>query len=1067
MLGPVTLAPGDTLTLPASLAAPARPGGVTISLTSSDPSKVRVSPDNIYVPEGATAPLSPPRVTGIDFGSAAISASAYGLAGTSQIVQVAGRLSGPQSQTIIKGATAQLMFALASPLTSALTLTVSSDNPAVAIAPPAVTIPANGTTAVVPVTAVSAGTALVRVSALPYVIESIVSINVQAPGNITVPAVSMKLGQIVPFPVTLGTPAPAGGAVVSLTSSDSNLVQLTQSSILIPAGATTPAIQPQVIAENIGVATITVSAPGYITATQQAVVTATITMLPQTLAIPAGGTGILSMMLSSAAPSGVPVTPDRAAGGFVEALTVQLSSSDSRIASVQPNVKFYPDGSSVTTVVVVVTGVASGTAIIHASALPAVPDATATVIVGGGSSVPSAIVASGGTPQSAQSGMPFGLPLSALVTDAASRPVPGITVTFTPPASGPGLSFAGGFNTAVTDSLGIARSATATANGLPGTYTVTASVPGVAGVATFLLTNTSGPAGSILLPSLISVGPGQSAPFPITLTAPAPSPGVAVALTSSNTALLTVSPSTVFIGAGATTPLSQPLVTGVNFGSSNVNASAAGYNSGSQAVQVSGALSFLPPALTITGLVTQSLSLLLNTPAPANGLNVQLSSNNPGCASVPPSATMPPGATVTSFLVTAVSNGQCAITASAAAPNIPPVTASVTVTGNSDIVLPSGIGVGPGDFATFPVALSNPARTGVIVALASSDTSKVTVNPGSVYISQGSTTPGVQPIVTGVNFGTSTISASAYGLAGTSQIVRVTGRLSGPLNVTIQRGTTSQLTFVLPVPASGALTLMVTSDNPGVATVPASVTIPAMGTAAVVPVTGVNAGTTSVRVSALPDLAESVVTINVQAPGNITLPAVSMKLGQVVPFPIALGTPAPPGGLVVSFNSSDANAVAISPSSVFIQAGATTPAVQPQVTATNIGVVSITASAPGYITASQQVVVTATITIYPQTLTVPVGGMRILSLELSSAAPSGVPITPDRGAGGFVEGLTVQLSSSDSRVATLQPAVQFYPDGSSVTTVTVVVTGVAPGTAVIRASALPSVPEATATIIVQ
>ncbi len=102
---------------------------------------------------------------------------------------------------------------------------------------------------------------------------------------------------------------------------------------------------------------------------------------PQTLTIPIGGYAILSMILSSAAPSGVPITPDRGAGGFVEALTVKLSSSAPHIAAVQPTVQFYPDGSSITTVVVVVNGLAPGTAVIHANALPAIPDVTATVIV--------------------------------------------------------------------------------------------------------------------------------------------------------------------------------------------------------------------------------------------------------------------------------------------------------------------------------------------------------------------------------------------------------------------------------------------------------------------------------------------------------------------------------------------------------------------------------------------------------------------------------------------------------------------------------------------------------------
>jgi hypothetical protein len=104
-------------------------------------------------------------------------------------------------------------------------------------------------------------------------------------------------------------------------------------------------------------------------------------MQPQTLTIPVGGTALLAMLLSSEAPSGVPVTGDRAANGFVEALTVQLSSSNSSIASVQPSVLFYSDGSSITTVVVVVSGHAPGTAVIQASSLPAIPPAMATVIV--------------------------------------------------------------------------------------------------------------------------------------------------------------------------------------------------------------------------------------------------------------------------------------------------------------------------------------------------------------------------------------------------------------------------------------------------------------------------------------------------------------------------------------------------------------------------------------------------------------------------------------------------------------------------------------------------------------
>ena len=275
--------------------------------------------------------------------------------------------------------------------------------------------------------------------------------------------------------------------------------------------------------------------------------------------------------------------------------------------------------------------------------------------------------------------------------------------------------------------------------------------------------------------------------------------------------------------------------------------------------------------------------------------------------------------------------------------------------------------------------------------------------------------------------------------------------------------------FVLSWPVPTAVTLVVSSDNPAVARIPASVTIPANASMAVVPVTAVSAGTTVIHVGALPDIAESTVSITVQAPGSITVSSgVTVALGESATFPVTLGTPAPVGGLVVTLVSSHSATVSISPNSVFIPAGATTPYAQPVVTGNNIGVATITASAPDYLTASQQVPVTATIVMSPATLVIPAGGTRLLALALSAAAPSiGSPITPDRGANGFVEGLTVQLSSSDSRVATLQPTVQFYPDGSSITTVVVVVTGAAPGTAVIHASALPFIPDVTATVIVQ
>src|SRR6185312_16068962 len=97
---PLTVAPGGAVPLAVLLTNPAGPGGVTVTLASSDPSKIALSSNSVYIPSGLTAPYGQPRVTGINFGTAAISASAFGLAGSTQTVRVTAVLSGPPAQSL-------------------------------------------------------------------------------------------------------------------------------------------------------------------------------------------------------------------------------------------------------------------------------------------------------------------------------------------------------------------------------------------------------------------------------------------------------------------------------------------------------------------------------------------------------------------------------------------------------------------------------------------------------------------------------------------------------------------------------------------------------------------------------------------------------------------------------------------------------------------------------------------------------------------------------------------------------------------------------------------------------
>jgi hypothetical protein len=90
----------------------------------------------------------------------------------------------------------------------------------------------------------------------------------------------------------------------------------------------------------------------------------------------------------------------------------------------------------------------------------------------------------------------FGSALQAIVTGANGKPVVGVTVVFELPATGAGGEFNGSV-TAVTNAKGIAVSPVLIANTKAGTFTVSASVAGVASQAKFTLTNTAAAPSSV------------------------------------------------------------------------------------------------------------------------------------------------------------------------------------------------------------------------------------------------------------------------------------------------------------------------------------------------------------------------------------------------------------------------------------------------------------------------------------------------------------------------------------------------------------------------------------------
>ena len=1125
----VTVAPGQSAPLPVSLTQPAACCGVFIQLASSDTSVLTVNPTSLFIPQGATQPALPPQVTGVSFGTATITASAFGLASASRSFTVGATLAfTPNSISLTQGGNEFVFVTLSSAAPVTQTFTLSVDKPGIVTLPPAVVFPANWTSAGFQVTALGAGSATVTVNAPAGITATSLSVNVMGLASINLPASeNLSPGQSASLPVNLGSPAPPGGVTVTLSSSDSGKVSVSPSSVFVSAGLTAPASQPQVTAINIGAATITASAPGYGPGTSVAAVNATLTFIPQSITITQGVTQQVSLALSTAAPP----------GGFL----ADLKSDNPAVAQVQSTLGYFPDGSSQEINSLGITAVSAGTTRIHASALPFIPDTSILVTVvapgvislptnlqvgvtqtlpfpvqlgspappGGVSvnlqssdsstatispspvfiasgattpaaqpqitgnqlgqvtitasaigyapanttafvigAVPSAIAATGGTPQSALINSPFVVPLSSTVTDSKGNPVGGVTVTFRAPASGPSGTFAGGQGTvtATTDSKGVATSPIFTSNGIQGAYTVSALVTGVGQPAVFSLTNTIPTVGPIVLPANVVLAPGQSTSFAVSLGLPAPAGGLTISLLSSDTSKVTISPS-VFIPEGATAAAVQPTISGVNFGSANISATANGLPAANQLVQVSGSMNFTPLNLTITGTSTQNLTLNLSSPAPS-GLTIALASDNTAAATVGPTVTFATNATSVNVPVTGVAPGVAHITATSSTPsNLPGTSATATVKATADIILASGVTVGVGESAILTVTLAQPAPSFMFVNLTSSDPSKLTINLPNVVFFQGSTTPASQPSVTGVALGSATVTASGFNLTGDTETVQVLDKLAlSPANASISQGSSQQMLLTLEAALGSAQTFTLTSDNTNVVTVPSSITLPANTTSISFSATSVKPGSTMIHAtSANPSITPAAASITVAAVKTITLPSsITLTRNQSLPFPVLLGSPAPSGGVTVTLISSNPGIVSITPATVFIPEGATAPAVPPQVGGVELGSATVSASAPGYTGASQSVTVDALLTFSPPTLTMFANTSQIVMLGLSTASPPG--------------GFFVSLTSDNPNVAYTQSFLGYFPDGSALESNQLLITAGSPGTTVIHASVSPLVP---------
>ena len=692
--------------------------------------------------------------------------------------------------------------------------------------------------------------------------------------------------------VTLNGPAPAGGALVTLSSSNTSAAQV-PASVTVAANATTAtfAVTTSPVAADTP---LTIS--GTYSATQSGSLTVTAAVLSSVTlnptSVPRGASSTGTVTLNGPA----------AAGGAV----VTLSSSNTSAAQVPATVTVAANATTATFTVTTST-VGSNTSVTITGTRGATQTAALTItstILRSITLSPASVV--GGTSSTA-------------------------TVTLTTPAPTGGATIV--LSSSNTAAAQVPASVTVAANATTATFTVTTNpvasntpvtVTGVYGATNTATLNVNAAVLNSVSVSPITVIGGTSSTGTVRLNGPAPASGAVVALSSSNTAAAQV-PASITIAANATsatftvttTPVAsntQVTISGV-YGATKVaalNVNAATLSSVS-----------LSPASVLGG-SSSTGTVKLNGPAPAAGATVSLSSNTISVAQQPASVTIAPNATTATFTITTVPvASDTSVTITGIYGNTRTATLTVRAAALNSVSLSPNSVIG-GTASTATVVLTGPApAAGAVVTLSSSDTAAAQV-PASVTVAPNATTATFTIATSPVASNTSvTITVTHISTRTATLTVRAATLSSVSLSPSAVIGGTSStgtVTLTGPAPASG--TVVTLSSSAAVAQVPTSVTVPANASTATFTITtSPVASNTSVNITGTLGVSRSA-SLSVTAPtvSSLALSPTSVVGGTPSTGTVTLAGPAPATGTVATLSSSSTS-VASTPSSVTVAAG--------------------------------------------------------------------------------------------------------------------------------------------------
>jgi peptidoglycan/xylan/chitin deacetylase (PgdA/CDA1 family) len=619
--------------------------------------------------------------------------------------------------------------------------------------------------------------------------------------------------------VTLNAAAPAGGTVISLTSSDTAAVQL-PTSVTVPAGWTTATFTAttSAVASN---ETVTITA---LYDDDSRTTSLTVTVMPPAAMLI--GVAMNPTTVQGGMPSIVTVTLDAPApiGGAL----ISLTSSDTTSAQVPASVTVSA-GDKTASFMATSSALASN-ATLTITALYDSVSKTAMLMVIAPTSLSSVTV----NPTSVEGGLSS---IGAVHLDAPA-PTGGAAISLTSsntaaaqvPTS---VIVPGGATTATFTVLTSPVS-------LDATLTIAGLYNGVSRTATMMVTAPAKLSKVSVSPT--SVRGGVSLTGTVSLDSPAPAGGAVISLASSNTSVAQV-PASVTVVAGALsatfTATSSPVPSKILV---TVTALYSGVSKTTIVTVTSAALSKVSVSPTsVRGGISSTGTVTLDAAAAAGGAIVSLTSSNTA-AQVSQSVTVPAGAKTASFTAT---------TSPVSATNVVTVTAfysgvsktatlTVTPAALSKVTVnPTSVLGGLSSTGTATLDAAAPAG-GALISLTSSNTAAAQV-PASVIVLPGDKTAAFTVTTSGLGSNTAVTITGLYNSVTQNANLTVKAPVASAISLnpaSVQGGNPSAGTVVLNGPApDGGTVITLASSSTAVAKVPASVTVASGETGAIFAVT--------------------------------------------------------------------------------------------------------------------------------------------------------------------------------------------------------------------------------------